>query len=56
MAGERVEGWASVLSNSGTSKWATITPPMPWSKACWNGANSTESNLALSCKMDGRVA
>ena len=46
----------TVLSKPGTSKWAIITPPMPWSKACWNGANSTESNRARSCKMDGSVA
>ena len=53
--GERVEGWARVLSRLGMSKCATITPAMPWSKACLKGANSMESNLARSWLMVGRV-
>ena len=46
ISGDRVEGWASVLSRLGMSRWATMTAPMPWSKAWANGASSMESNRA----------
>ena len=55
MSGDRVEGCASVLSRLGMSRWATMTAPMPWSKACANGASSMESKRARGWLMVGSV-